>query len=192
MRHIARTIRTTFLLGLLAAAWMCGTAHAESVFKCRGSDGLVAFQDHPCARAEVQSEVELEPAPPAAVVTAADVEPRSDRASRKAAHGRAGYPHTAKAKTDVVSYECRADNGELFYRHGACPKQIRAATTKSGASPRGKAGAQSYAVTAQALDRGEVCRRIARAGSIGRAGHERDETVSTYDRNLGRDPCRRF
>jgi hypothetical protein len=192
MRHNARTIRTTFLLGLLAAAWMCGTAHAESVFKCRGSDGLVAFQDHPCARAEVQSEVELEPAPPAAVVVVAEAEQRADRTSRKAAHGQTGYGHTAKAKTDVVSYECRADNGELFYRHGACPKQIRAAATKSGASPRGKAGAQSYAVTAQALDRGEVCRRIARAGSIGRAGHERDETVSTYDRNLGRDPCRRF
>jgi len=37
-----------------------------------------------------------------------------------------------------------------------------------------------------------VCRRLARAGSIGRAGHERDEIVSTYDRNLGRDPCRRY
>lgn len=192
MRHIARTIRTTFVLGLLAAAWMCGTAHAESVFKCRGSDGLVAFRDHACARADVQTVVVLEPAPPTAAVADTDAEQRADRTSRKAARGQAGYRHTAKAKADLVSYECRADNGELFYRHGACPKQIRAATTKSGASPRGKAGAQSYAVTAQALDRGEVCRRIARAGSIGRAGHERDETVSTYDRNLGRDPCRRF
>jgi len=29
-----------------------------------------------------------------------------------------------------------------------------------------------------------------RAGAISRAGHEHDEDVSTYDRNLGRDPCR--
>jgi hypothetical protein len=47
-------------------------------------------------------------------------------------------------------------------------------------------------VRSQALPRGEVCRRIAAAGSIGRAGHARDESVSTYDRNLGRDPCRYY
>jgi hypothetical protein len=45
-------------------------------------------------------------------------------------------------------------------------------------------------VTAIALPRDEACRRMAAAGSIGRAGREHDERVSTYDRNAGRDPCR--
>ncbi|MGH8172496.1 MAG: hypothetical protein ACREPX_05075 [Rhodanobacteraceae bacterium] len=94
----------------------------------------------------------------------------------------------------MVSYECRAANGELFYRHGACPKQISAKSSATGASARtrGASDTQSYSVSAQALPRGEVCRQIARAGSIGRGGHERDENVSTYERNLGRDPCRRY
>ena len=46
--------------------------------------------------------------------------------------------------------------------------------------------------TSAPLPRGEACRRMAAAGSIGRAGHARDESVSTYDRNLGRDPCRYY
>ena len=194
MRHTTRNARRLFSLGFLAiAASMCGAAHAESVFKCRGSDGLVAYQDHSCARNAVETQVELEPAPPVAEPN--DVpKPRADRTPRKGMRTQAAHAHGAKVKAEVVSYECRADNGELFYRHGACPKQISAAGTQSGATSHRKAaaGAQTYAVTAQALDRGEVCRRLARAGSIGRAGHERDETVSTYDRNLGRDPCRRY
>jgi len=194
MRHTTRNARRLFSLGFLAiAASMCGAAHAESVFKCRGSDGLVAYQDHACARNAVETQVELEPAPPVAEPNDAP-EPRADRTPRKGTRTQGAHAHGATTKAEVVSYECRADNGELFYRHGACPKQISAAGTQSGASPRRKAasGAQTYTVTAQALDRGEVCRRLARAGSIGRAGHERDETVSTYDRNLGRDPCRRY
>ena len=194
MRHTRRNARRIFSLGFLAiAASMCGAAHAESVFKCRGSDGLVAYQDHPCARTAAETQIELEPPAPVAAPDGVPA-PRADRTPRKGSRVQAAHAHGAKSKAEVVSYECRADNGELFYRHGACPKQIGAAAPKSGASPHGKAasGAQTYAVTAQALDRGEVCRRLARAGSIGRAGHERDETVSTYDRNLGRDPCRRY
>jgi hypothetical protein len=92
---------------------------------------------------------------------------------------------------DPVSYECRADNGEVFYRHGACPRTI---ATAGAASRHGaRAGeARTAAVTAVPLPRGEACRRIAAAGSIGRAGRARDERVSTYERNAGRDPCRRF
>jgi len=40
------------------------------------------------------------------------------------------------------------------------------------------------------VPRDEACQRIHSAGAIGRAGHQHDEDVSTYDRNLGRDPCR--
>jgi hypothetical protein len=103
-------------------------------------------------------------------------------------------PRSARTGVEVVSYECRAANGELFYRHGACPKQITAKSKSSGgnARKRGASDTQTYAVSAQPLARGEVCRQMARAGSIGRAGHERDESVSTYDKNLGRDPCRRY
>src|SRR5215467_4840969 len=43
----SRTI-TTLVFGSLFAFAALG-AHAASVYKCRGADGAVAFQDHACA-----------------------------------------------------------------------------------------------------------------------------------------------
>jgi hypothetical protein len=45
-------------------------------------------------------------------------------------------------------------------------------------------------VSSSRIPRDEACREIHTAGSIGRAGHQHDENVSTYEHNLGRDPCR--
>lgn len=168
------------------------TAHAESVYKCRGADGLVAFQDHACAKTEVESQIEILPAPPPMPSPEYSVGSRTDRGARVGTRAGGSRQTGSKARTEVVSYECRAANGELFYRHGACPKQITAKS--SGGTSRRRSGAdlQPFAVSAQPLSRTEVCQRLRSAGSIGRAGRERDENVSTYDRNLGRDPCRRF
>jgi hypothetical protein len=88
---------------------------------------------------------------------------------------------SAPVPREAVSFACHAANGETFYRHGSCPKQIALATGK---------GAKTVGVTAQAMPRADVCRELSRGGSIGRAGHARDESISSYDRNLGRDPCR--
>ena len=159
------------------------TAHAESVFRCRAADGAVAFQDRPCADASAQSVVEIAPAPP--VQPSPDYGVTSVREPR-ATHVRAN----PRAPREAVSFACHAANGETFYRHASCPKQIAVAD----AGGRGKAakGAKTVAVTAEAMPRADVCRELSRAGSIGRAGHARDESISSYERNLGRDPCRRL
>ena len=115
----------------------------------------------------------------------------SRESTRTYAHASAST-HTIRERREIVSYECRAANGEVFYRHGSCPHQITADGAGTASRKRSGGGSSSVSVTAEALPRGEVCRRMAAAGSIGRAGHERDENVSTYDRNLGRDPCRYF
>ena len=182
--HSLRTITTMIFGGALAFAAL--GAHAASVYKCRNADGAIAFQDHACAAGAVESEVEIAPPPPVAPSPDYGREMRDPRRSVRAASSHA----TTHERRETVSYECRAANGELFYRHGACPGRI---TTDSGSGKHGRGGASStFAVTSEALPRGEVCRRIAAAGSIGRAGHVRDESVSTYDRNLGRDPCRYY
>lgn len=165
---------------LLAAA----SAQAGSVYRCRGTDGRVAYQDRPCTGAQQQTRIELAtpPAPAASPdygVTAAARPKSSSRGLR--ASGRAG------ARGESSSYECRGANGEVFYRHWACPKSIPA----PGAGGRRRSGeASSVAVTAAPLTRAEACRRLAAAGSIGRRGRDRDERVTTYERNAGRDPCR--
>ena len=180
----------TAIFGMLfAAAALCAAsraAHAESIYKCRAPDGAVAYQDHACASGAAESNVEIAPAPAA---TPSPDYGRDTHEARRSTHAAAASLRAAThVRREAVSYECRAADGELFYRHGGCPGRI---TADAGSGKRGRGGASSsYAVTSQALPRGEVCRRIAAAGSIGRAGHTRDESISTYDRNLGRDPCR--
>ena len=88
-----------------------------------------------------------------------------------------------------MSWECRGADGALFYRHASCPKSIAGGRSPMAAR---KGGAKPVAVSATPLPRAEACRGLARAGSIGRSGHEHDETVSTYDKNAGRDPCRHY
>ncbi len=174
---------------LLAAAALCASvssARAESVYKCRSADGGIAFQDRPCAASQSASVVEILPPPPPAP------SPDYGRASRGERRSHAVTRAHVPERRELVSYECRAANGEVFYRHDSCPKQITAGTTGKASGKRAGKGAQAFAVSARARPRAEVCRELARAGAVGRAGHERDERVSTYDRNLGRDPCRRF
>ena len=184
--------RTTLRIrnfGIVAALFLAcaGTAQAATVYKCRDADGKVAYQDRACASSQTASQIELLPAPP--VAPSPDYgRAERERPSRKAVAARA----SGKARNEVVSYECRAANGEVFYRHGGCPKTVSAKANASGGKRSRGAASQTHAVSAEALARADVCRRMAAAGAIGRSGHERDDTVSSYERNLGRDPCRRF
>ena len=166
------------------------SAHAESVYKCRAADGAVAFQDRPCANAQAETRVDIAPAPPSSPSPDYGLAASDERSART--KGSSSPRANSKQHREAVSYECHAANGELFYRHGACPKQIAIANSTSASGPRGRSAGikQTYSVSAQALSRSEACRRISSGGS--RDGHERDDRVSTYDRNLGRDPCRYF
>jgi hypothetical protein len=97
------------------------------------------------------------------------------------------------ARPSQVSYECRVSDGEVFYRHSPCPHSV-SADAAGGGKNRSRSGSQSpsqkLTVSARAVPREEACAQLHRAGAIGRAGHAHDEDVTTYDRNLGRDPCR--
>lgn len=177
------------LLLMLAAAHR---ANAESVYKCRNVRGDVAYQDHACANAQQETQIEIAKAPSPAdspeygVASHARPVSKADAMHASSRHGRGrGNEH------EVMSYECRASNGDVFYRHSGCPKSIKAQNVARAGGRRKQQGSTSVSVSAVTLSRSEACRRLAAGGSIGRAGHEHDEQVSTYDRNAGRDPCRR-
>ncbi|WP_395679284.1 DUF4124 domain-containing protein [Dokdonella sp.] len=161
------------------------SSSAASVYKCRDTQGHIAYQDRVCAVTQQQSQIELLAAPAAA--------PASDHS--RAPMGRGEREHKTRRPTraarvrEVMSWECRGAGGEVFYRHARCPKSIPDPRAAAGSR---KQGAKPVKVSATPLPRAEACRRLARAGSIGRRGHEHDESVSTYDRNAGRDPCRRY
>ncbi|MGH8090944.1 MAG: DUF4124 domain-containing protein [Rudaea sp.] len=162
-----------FLLGLAFGV------RAGSVYKCVDASGATAFQDRPCTVAQAQSKIEIEPAPAHATVPQYVVETRAQRASYRESRSQ-----TRSARASA--YECRASDGRVFYRLGACPRSL---ATEGGAA-RGKSrSGNSVSVSGHPIPRDEACVQMRRAGAIGRGGHEFDEQVSTYDKNLSHDPC---
>jgi hypothetical protein len=181
-----RSMRWYEWLMVLLLLVLAGGVRADAVYKCVGVDGAIAFQDAPCAPDRRETAVQIDPAP------ARTPSPDYGLASTP--------PHTLRARearrnqrndAETISYECRASNGDVFYRHSSCPHTVAGAPGGAKASTHSEKGsAQKLTVSARAVSRGEACAQIHRPGAIGRHGREHDDDVSTYDRNLGRDPCK--
>jgi hypothetical protein len=181
-----RSTRWYEWLLILLLLSLAGGVRAESVFKCADADGAVAYQSQPCAAAQHESTIAIAPAP----AYAKSPEYAVDRAAPT--HERA---LASRRESQAMSYECRTADGQVFYRHSACPHSVPANASSSGSSvhhgSRGGSGAGAMvAVSSRRVPRDEACSQMQRAGAIGRAGHAHDEEISTYDRDLGRDPCR--
>lgn len=194
-------------LPLFLLCWIASPA-AAAIYKCTDGKDHIAYQAKPCA-AHLRSQVMAlkAAAPPAADKSAAGsrenaaAPPRASAAGavqRTPAHRRApgkrggtarGQPPADNAE---LSWECRIANGEVFYQHSPCPDRVTAVSQQRDSATHGRhAGTPAAtAVSTRALPRREACRRIHAASASGRAGHERDEDVSSYERSLGRDPCR--
>lgn len=171
------------LLGLVAGV------RADSVYKCTDAQGAVAYQSRACSPQQDETQVAIMPAPartPSPSYGAAAEKPLQrvhvERTSRPVA-----------TRSAAVSYECRVADGQVFFRHSPCPHSVPADTAAYGGKPRGRrdsgSGARSLSVSARVVPREEACAQMHRAGAIGRAGRAHDEDVSTYERNLGHDPC---
>ena len=169
MRHPIRSSAFATWLLLFAATALPAQ---PAVYECRGVDGTVAYQDRACGAAASERVVAIAPAP----AWAPSPEYRVPQAE-----ARVRAEPKRRAARAAMSWECRADNGEVFYRHSRCPASIPAARRDA----RGAAGVR---VQATPMPRKDACRRMQAAGRVGR---ERDERASTYERNLGRDACRR-
>lgn len=175
-----RSMRWYEWLVLLLLFGLVGGVRAASVYKCIDAQGVVAYQAQPCSAAQRESTVAIAPAPHYAPSPQYATQTRTERETPRAQH--------APRRAQNLSFECRASDGEVFYRHGGCPRSITAEHAGSTRS-KGRSGSSSVSVSARPIPRDEACVQLHRAGTIGRAGHEHDEVISTYDRNLGRDPC---
>jgi hypothetical protein len=189
------------LLSLLVLAVVAAPAHALTIYKCTDADGLVAFQEKPCSAHTRGGEfaVRAEPAVADAAPTAVAPAPRAGK-TRATASSRSRNPPASRRRTRTpvvtvapdASWECRAANGDVFYQHSPCPAAIAGNVELRHAATRGRsrAGTAAVAVSGRPIARADACRRIHAASAGDRSGHEHDEDVSTYERNLGRDPCR--
>lgn len=183
-----------WVAGLALFALACGV-RAESVYKCTDADGGVAYQGQPCSDQQREHVLALAPAP----AYAPSPEYRTNDAREPhASMGRQLSSRQPSTRGAGMSYECTVSNGEVFYQHSPCPRSVSAdkAEQKSngkahGHSPNHASNSNAkLTVTSRVVTREEACSQIHRAGAIGRNGRARDEDVSTYERNLGHDPCR--
>jgi len=178
-----------WLAGLLLLALAVGV-RAESVYKCVDADGAVAYQAFACAAQQSQDVIAIPP-PPRYAPSPHYLVARQDQTAAPRT------PSAARERTPKqTAFECRASDGRIFYRLGGCPHSIAGATSAAvGKGHRGTTGAArsgggTVTVAARRVPREEACHEIHRAGAISRDGHEFDEQVSTYERNLGHDPCK--
>ena len=192
-QRIPRPLRWYEWLAILLIAGYAAHAHAGPVYRCVDSRGTVTFRDNTCADTAEQSVVALAPAPK----YAASPEYAIDRDTPMRVTNRARHPGAAsrhETASGGSSYECRTADGQVFYRHNSCPHSV-AALDQSGTAHRGRGGAaksataKSIAVTSTRVSRDDACYEMRRAGAGGRSGHNYDQDVSTYDKNLGRDLC---
>lgn len=193
LERTPRPLRWYEWLAVLLLAGYATGARAE-VYRCTDARGAVTFQDRPCVVAAAQTRVVLAPAP--AYTASPQYATKRETTTRQVP--RAAHAHTASRSGEsagAASYECRTGDGQVFYRHSACPRSVAAvdqgpsAHLGHGARTKG-AAAKSVAVTSTRIARADACYEMRRAGAPGRSGRGHDQDVSTYDKNLGRDPCR--
>jgi hypothetical protein len=184
------------VFALLLLLTFASSAHAASIYKCVATNGRLSFRDTPCATHARQTKLDLTGLP---LIDPGAPRHRPSRRARMASkHTPSRHPRAhAHRHTAPMSWECRADDGEVFYRHTRCPGSVpgdgvvraRYAET-SGSHPRRRRNAWGRVpVRIEKIPRAEACRRIHSAGAAVRDGHRRDATVSTYDHLMGRDPC---
>lgn len=178
---------------------MAACAHAAPVYRCAGAHGETTFQSDPCAISKDQGVVDLHEQPlidPSAPPVATHPSSGDGRPRKVATIARAHK----RAEKIPMSYECSAADGEVFYRHSRCPGAVKGdgvarfgMDTKQTSSHRRRgrdAGAWGEVkVTARKIPRAEACQQINALTASGRDGHDRDEQVSVYEHDAGRDPC---
>ena len=165
----------TILTGL--GLMVNGSVQAQAVFKCTDRQGHVAFQATRCGAGLVEQIVEI-----AAVPTPA---PSPDYASPQRPK-RTGLRlvRSTQRVAEETSFECRTAAGALFYRHDGCPTVVGRGNPKSDLH-----ASRGETVRARRIPRSKACRGLR---TLGRRGQENDEVTPTYDKNLGRDPCRKY
>jgi len=192
-------------LAVVALLFLANGVTAGTVFKCVDAHGAIAFQTLPCAGHATQTELALREQPliDASSIAAEVSRKPLDQHARKRSGGRV-VSRRARKNEEPISYECRAADGEVFYRHSKCPASVpgdgiarfgvdQPATGSRRGRGRSRGGAWSaIPVKAVKISRDEACRSINATAASGRDGHGRDEQVSVYEHNLGRDPCHGF
>lgn len=167
---------------------------ADNVYKCVGSDGRLSYQARPCVQGQSQSTVTIHKAPSPPPMPTTKPNPPAPRSLRLEPAPRVAVPRPQPPPKPATSYKCTVQDGMVFYRHGGCPADIATSTTVLTDRVRNTIEYRPYTlrVTGEAVPRAEACAAINKLTTSSRNGYKLDDRVSTYDKNLGRDPCREY
>ena len=203
----SQRIRSTLRQGGCACALLClfvvaRASLAVPVFKCTDARGRIAFQAEPCAVHAKQTAIEIREQPlidPGAAARPAVRIRRDDTTFPRDARGRRVLSRRTHRPSQPTSWECVAADGEVFYRHAHCPHSVpgdgvtRSGTVTSvrrrGSRARTVNALGAVRVNARKVPRAQACEQIDATAAVDRDGSTRDERVSVYEHNMGRDPC---
>ena len=117
-RPAGRSARWYEWLLILLLLGFAGGVRAASVHKCEDGHGAVAYQSQPCPAEQHATEIDLGPTPayapsPHYLLDAPLVE-----------HAERGPRAERQSSVSSSSWECRAADGRVFYRHTSCPRSL--------------------------------------------------------------------
>lgn len=192
------TLRPGWVWPCTLLGWLLlgASAHAASLYRCVGAHGETAYRDTPCPATAHQHKVAVDPQP--LIGAPGEHAARIAATPPKRATPRRRRSHRVRASKPQMWWECRADDGEVFYRHARCPSSVpgdgtvRAAYMEppaDGRRHRIKTAWDRVRVHGVKVPKTEACHRIHAVAASSRDGYRRDDTVSVYDRLMGRDPC---
>lgn len=191
--HGYRSMRWYDWLACLLLLFLAAGARGATIYRCDDAHGNTAFQDQACSAGQQTRVVTVASAPVYASSTKYAATADDQSRSGNSTSGKRGVPrkeagsHSRAAATPAVhSYECRSSDGQVFYRHTACPHTVEAKDDHFGT---GRGAQKKVEVHSVRVSREEACMQMQRAGSRGRSGHVNDEVASSYEKNLGHDPC---
>lgn len=196
-----RRRETWLLLQIACALLFVGiTCHASaaSIYQCTNGSHATTFRDTPCPTSTHQTKRKVSGQPLIDPGAPRRAPARVPSRVRSTAQTRRTHAHRMRKRQQPMSWECRAADGEVFFRHTRCPSSVPgdgvvrgnyAASFSSTHSRRRHDAWSRIPVHGVKIPRSEACQRIDSAGASGRDGHLRDAHVSTYDHLMGRDPC---
>ncbi len=167
------------------------SAGAEPIYKCIDQQGNIAFQGQHCPVQQREQPMVIRSLVASPATEQSPEKPNNGKLLR-APHFRRNSSAGVREKTlaPLMSYECRMASGDIFYRHSACPVLPLNTASPRKLNDRARSSAKLRKISSRKVTRVEACRKIHAASASDRRGYLYDEQISTYDRNLGRDPCR--
>lgn len=169
---------------ILGAVLMIGVAFTAGermvVHRCVGSDGVPRYQDQPCRDDDDDQRLELDNPPATLAPVAAEPRVAAEPQTTVQAAPLAVAP-------EPMSWRCEVENGEVYYRHDACPSFLVEPIGLRNRAGAAWGGMQYLRVWAVEVPRRAACDEIR---DRFRFGAERDQVASPYDKLSGKDLCR--